>query len=237
MSSQYLRTSLLSSTKWLASSLIAGQSRARLPLPPPARLASWTTRRDDKSQQRYGAFDPSLPFVEYETPNGTDRGNVIVSARTKPETLTAALSTLLGTSTRESFGTKSWQLSTRMNTINRFFSFANGGDATSFVEAVSAAADEMDHHPEIVKKNYEADTCVVISCSTHNPPGLSMRDVRLAKKIDDLAAPYGDEIYSSRDGESPKSVHQRRRRFLDRLKKPPKEAWQENASETPSADV
>ena len=237
MSGRSLHTSLLLSNKWLSSNAVSRPLRSRTHLPPSARLASWTTRRDAKRQRRYGAVDPSLPFVEYETPRGPDRGNLIVSAKTKPEILTEALSPLLGTSTRESFGTKSWQLSTGMNTINRFFSFANDGDATSFVEAVSAAADEMNHHPEIVKKKYEADTCVVISCGTHNPPGLSMRDVRLARKINDLAAPYGDAIYSSRQDESPKSVHQRRRRFLDRLRRPPRQVWQEETSKKSSADV
>ena len=240
MSSRCLHSSLLSSAKSLASSPISRSLRTPIPLPPPARQASWTTR-NDKGQQRHGAFDPSLPFVEYESHIGPDRGNVIVSEKTKPETLTAALSPLLALpSGREessgekvSFGSMVWRLTKNMNSISRPFSFENEADAASFVEAVSAAAEEINHHPDIIKRRYKTDTYVVISCSTHHPPGMSMRDVRLAKKINELAATYGEAICSNSNELPRKALYKLRRSLIRELGKQGKESAQTVTSETP----
>jgi pterin-4a-carbinolamine dehydratase len=79
--------------------------------------------------------------------------------------------------------------------IVRFFAFESEADATKFVDSVRTTADEMDHHPHIATSSAQAQettpmTYVGISCSTHRPPGLSMRDIRLARKIDELAEPF-----------------------------------------------
>ena len=147
--------------------------------------------------------DPSLPIVEYKTINGTCRRNVKVSAKTNAETLTAALSPLISayTSRRKglgearSVGSGWWTLEKDAATIIRCFAFRGEPDATKFTDSVRSAADEMDHHPQIhtiadrVRTNVPF-RFVAISCTTHRPPGLSMKDVRLARKIDELARPF-----------------------------------------------
>jgi 4a-hydroxytetrahydrobiopterin dehydratase len=165
--------------------------------------------------------DPSLPLVEYDSSRGRVRRNVLVSAKTRPETLTTQLSPLLSAhmpalkSTR-SVGSKGWSLALKGDTIIRFFAFDTEADAARFVDSVRKVADEMDHHPEIVTiADPIHDTSplryVAISCSTHRPPGLSMRDVRLARKIDELAESFN---YMARSKDARRSVLRAIRRQL-----------------------
>jgi 4a-hydroxytetrahydrobiopterin dehydratase len=79
--------------------------------------------------------------------------------------------------------------------INRFFAFDDEANSTKFIDSVRAAADRMDHHPDIATSpdpipDNSPLRYVAISCSTHRPPGLSMKDVRLARKIDELAESF-----------------------------------------------
>jgi 4a-hydroxytetrahydrobiopterin dehydratase len=144
--------------------------------------------------------DPSRPIVEYDTLNGRVRRNIKVSAKTNANTLVTALSPLLSAPTSKlksikSVSSSGWQLQPDDASIIRFFAFDSEADATKFVASVRTAADEMDHHPEIATSVARTDDttpvgCVAISCSTHRPPGLSMRDVRLARKIDELTEPF-----------------------------------------------
>lgn len=217
MSTRRLHTSLLSSAKRLGFGPTNSGFRGPIALLPPARQASWTTS-NSSNQQAHGTFDPSLPFVEYSAPYEPERhlrGNVIVSAHTKAENLTAALAPLLGPlpqAESENFGSRVWHLARTMSAINRFFSFQKDADAITFVAAVKAAADEMDHHPDIIQSHPRPDTYVVISCSTHNPPGLSMRDVRLAKKINELAEPFKHMANSNEEPVA--KLFKRRSRFM-----------------------
>ena len=163
--------------------------------------SDWTARH--KRKPRFPDPDPSLPIVEYETVNGTWRRNVKVSAKTNTKTLTAALSPLIsahasrqkGLGETRSVGSGWWTLEKDAATIIRYFAFRSEPEATKFTDSVRAAADEMDHHPQIhtiadrVRTNVPL-RFVAISCTTHRPPGLSMRDMRLARKIDELAGSF-----------------------------------------------
>ena len=142
--------------------------------------------------------DPTLPIVEYDTRRGRVRRHVRVSAKTNAQTLTAAMSGLLtahmsALKSTQSVGSKGWDLESDGAAINRFFAFENEADSTMFIDSVRTAADEMDHHPEIStsadrrRQDNPVMRYVMVSCSTHRPPGLSMRDVRLARRIDEIA--------------------------------------------------
>lgn len=159
------------------------------------------SKRDTRLGKRLTVADPdpSLPIVEYDTLLGRVRRNVKVSAKTNADTLVTAMSPLLSAymsklSSTRSIGSKGWHLELDGAAITRFFAFDNEADATKFVDIVRSAADEMDHHPAITtgaeKEGSTPVKYVAISCSTHRPPGLSMRDVRLARKIDELAEPF-----------------------------------------------
>lgn len=62
--------------------------------------------------------------------------------------------------------------------------------ARLFCDRLAAISDEMDHHARLDLPDTlpESDFTVMhVTCTTHRPPGLSMRDIRLAKSIDELA--------------------------------------------------
>ena len=64
--------------------------------------------------------------------------------------------------------------------IRRTFSFAKFADGIRFVDRVAAAADAMDHHPDIDIRY----TTITMTLSTHSAGGLTAKDFELAAKID-----------------------------------------------------
>jgi 4a-hydroxytetrahydrobiopterin dehydratase len=68
--------------------------------------------------------------------------------------------------------------------------FATG---LALVNAIGAAAEEMDHHPDVDLRY----TAVAIRLTSHDTGGVTSRDIRLARKIDELAAAAG--LAASRD--------------------------------------
>ena len=50
-----------------------------------------------------------------------------------------------------------------------------------------AVADEMKHHPHIAKTQQDDRRAVTVSCTIHNPRGLSVRDTKVAGSVDQEA--------------------------------------------------
>ncbi len=71
-----------------------------------------------------------------------------------------------------------WEL--KDNTIRKLYRFKEFLDGIRFVDRVAAAAEAMDHHPDILI-NY---TRVMMSCSTHSEGGITDKDFQLAGKIE-----------------------------------------------------
>lgn len=67
--------------------------------------------------------------------------------------------------------------------IQRIFEFADFSDAMVFVNKIAETAEEANHHPDITI-NYNKVTLELIS---HDSGGITQRDVRMAKKINELA--------------------------------------------------
>ena len=70
------------------------------------------------------------------------------------------------------------------NSIERQFEFPNFGVAMKFVNRVAEAAEEANHHPDIDIRYSK----VKISLTSHDSGGVTSRDLRLAKKIAEIAA-------------------------------------------------
>ena len=66
--------------------------------------------------------------------------------------------------------------------ISKTFNFADFKEAMVFVNKVADAAEDMDHHPDILI-TYNT---VQISVYTHSEGGLTAKDFSLAKKINNL---------------------------------------------------
>ena len=66
------------------------------------------------------------------------------------------------------------------NAIRKSFSFAKFADGIRFVDRVAAAADELDHHPDVDIRY----TTVTMTLSTHSAGGLTRKDFELAARIE-----------------------------------------------------
>ncbi|TDD12249.1 4a-hydroxytetrahydrobiopterin dehydratase [Nonomuraea deserti] len=77
-------------------------------------------------------------------------------------------------------------LHTRIRTGN----FATG---LSVVDAIGAAAEEMDHHPDLDLRYTHVD----VRLSSHDERGVTDRDIRLARTISRIAADTGVELESA----------------------------------------
>jgi len=69
------------------------------------------------------------------------------------------------------------------NAIQRLFRFDNFVQAMEFVNKIAYAAEAANHHPDIVI-NYNQVTLALIS---HDSGGVTQRDIRMARKINDMA--------------------------------------------------
>lgn len=69
--------------------------------------------------------------------------------------------------------------------ITRTFRFASFSEAIAFVNDVAAAAEALDHHPDIDIRY----TTVRLACSTHVTRGVTERDLALARAADEAAQP------------------------------------------------
>ena len=135
--------------------------------------------------------------MEYSRKIGLHRQNIIPSESTGTEELVEALSPLLNATADtefNTFGCLRWYIAPSNASVNRYFAFAAEADADKFMAEVREAAGPINHNPEIIKRE-PYKKCgnvwlVAIACSTRLPPGLSMKDVQLANKINEISASY-----------------------------------------------
>jgi len=68
--------------------------------------------------------------------------------------------------------------------ITRSFRFRDFNEAFGFMTRVALVAERMDHHPEWFNVYNRVD----VTLSTHDADGVTVRDIRLAKAMNRLAA-------------------------------------------------
>ena len=66
--------------------------------------------------------------------------------------------------------------------ITKLFTFKDFAEAVAFLERITPVADEQNHHPDVTIHWNE----LTLSLWTHASGGLTERDFRLAKAIDDM---------------------------------------------------
>ena len=112
--------------------------------------------------------------------------------------LANALSSLLenpNEGPKPTFGSSRWILDEAGDAIHRHLALASDQEASEIESRIMSKADEMNHHPHVIKEALINATCfglnhMTITCTTHSPKGLSMRDVRLATAVDEIVAEY-----------------------------------------------
>jgi len=77
-------------------------------------------------------------------------------------------------------GLAHWSEVKGRNAIARSLKFKNFNEAWGFMSRIAPQAERMDHHPEW----FNVYSTVDITLSTHDCDGLSVKDVALAKFID-----------------------------------------------------
>ncbi len=75
-----------------------------------------------------------------------------------------------------------WELAREGAAITRTFQFGDFSEAWGFMSRVALLADSQDHHPEW----FNVYAKVEITLTTHDAGGLSIRDSKMARAIDDL---------------------------------------------------
>jgi len=79
--------------------------------------------------------------------------------------------------------TTGWTMATGRDAICKTFEFRNFVEAFGFMTRAALHAEKLDHHPEWFNVYKRVDVLL----TTHDCDGLSMLDVRLAKRMDRLA--------------------------------------------------
>lgn len=77
-----------------------------------------------------------------------------------------------------------WSLCRENNAIERKFEFSDFSEAFAFMTRVALIAEKRDHHPEW----FNVYNRVEVTLTTHDAGGLSLRDVKMARKIDALVS-------------------------------------------------
>lgn len=120
--------------------------------------------------------------------------------KAKTDKLTAALASLLSdkagtrnaTAPSTSFGTSHWVLDPLGDAIHRHLALTSPEERDRVEKAIMEEADKMNHHPHIARVGEgdngqgQLNNCLTVTCTTHSPRGLSVRDTRLAAKINEV---------------------------------------------------
>lgn len=109
-----------------------------------------------------------------------------------PELLTDAAMPVGGV---KSFATTGWDLDESGDTIHRFAEFGSEDTVNRVLELVAQASQKLNHDPHI----HVDGPRIVISCTTHVPPGLSMKDIKLARQINEILGNAGSQIIKQED--------------------------------------
>jgi 4a-hydroxytetrahydrobiopterin dehydratase len=80
-------------------------------------------------------------------------------------------------------GLQGWRVADGRDAIVKSFKFKDFNQAFAFMTRVALMAEKMDHHPEWSNVYNKVD----ILLASHDVGGLSERDIRLAKFIDQVA--------------------------------------------------
>jgi 4a-hydroxytetrahydrobiopterin dehydratase len=80
-------------------------------------------------------------------------------------------------------GLHGWTEVEDRDAIRKSYHFENFSEAWGFISRIALLAEKMDHHPEL----FNVYNRVEVVLSTHDADGVSERDIRLARAIDEIA--------------------------------------------------
>jgi pterin-4a-carbinolamine dehydratase len=102
-----------------------------------------------------------------------------------------------------SFASPDWQLDPEGDAIHKHLAFGQANDLRDLEAVIRIMAKSLNHDPHITFRAVENDGgnhFVTVTCTTHSPRGLSVRDIRLAKEINGYLfskeVPFGMNVES-----------------------------------------
>ena len=87
-----------------------------------------------------------------------------------------------------------WRLAFEGNAINLAIQTPNRTEADLLEARIMVIANKMRHHPHIAKVDTRIGCQMLITCTTHWPPGLGMKDIDLAHAIMKIVTEWVDEL-------------------------------------------
>lgn len=144
---------------------------------------------DAVSSEAARRFDLDIPLRDTDAVK-TKTVSILPTPKANPEKLSERLKALLLDG--------SWNLESPGDAIYTVRSFSQREDAENASSQIMNLADKQNHHPHLshfqcaVGDDGASDTTqlILITCTTHQPRGLGLRDVSLAKAIDEVLSPY-----------------------------------------------
>lgn len=90
--------------------------------------------------------------------------------------------------TLPALGQRGWGALPERDAIRKVYMFGNFVDAWGWMSMVSIFCEKWNHHPEWLNVYRTID----VTLTTHDAGGLTALDIKLARKMDDLAARFPD---------------------------------------------
>lgn len=140
--------------------------------------------------------------VTFRLKNGSNiTQKISPTPKVKKEKLEEGLAALLSSSDPDpstsspGFGTAEWELDPMGDAIHRHVVVPSFKEVEEMERLIMAEAENMKHHPHIARlQDDNGSICLLITCTTHSPRGLSGRDVRLAAKINEVLAQFQNAV-------------------------------------------
>lgn len=193
-----------------AGSSSAGSTQATQDPPRNAVGAHREERDTEKTQRRRVVrakshyINPLKPQVSIRTKNGHELTfNLDPTPKANAGKLTEAVKSLCSwpadysqESKLYTVGQPQWSLTKNGDGVFRLLAVKSPKEGDEITSRIQKAADEMNHHPTIISLKPEGSHTPLHMCvfsTTHQPRGLSMRDIRLAQAADTILQDYDVE--------------------------------------------
>ncbi|KAK5062536.1 hypothetical protein LTR84_004609 [Exophiala bonariae] len=110
--------------------------------------------------------------------------------------------------------TETWHLDPRGDAIHRHFLFSSQQAREEAVQQIMQAAEDMKHHPHVARGGDSGGGFypLTVTCTTHQPTGLSGKDTRLAARISELLLATTTPALD--DHESVERIHEEQVRLI-----------------------
>lgn len=137
-------------------------------------------------------FNPDLPYVSYaQEHGGLLHRNIKASYPKNAHKVVAELNALFHEQSEEASSKGSrylgFLLDPSCDSITSSTFRSTKEEVVYVVKEILSVADELNHHPTITVSGGNGTSWLFyVTCMTHNPPGLSVKDPRLARKIREI---------------------------------------------------